>query len=92
MKETLVRTIGSKMLSKQKVFIITIVCMTAFLVWADYPIMSQHYAADPTAIEWDGRIYVYCSNDEENGEGSGYIMDSIACFSTDDLKNKRWSP
>jgi arabinoxylan arabinofuranohydrolase len=87
MKETLVRTIGSKMLSKQKVFIITIVCMTAFLVWADYPIMSQHYAADPTAIEWDGRIYVYCSNDEENGEGSGYIMDSIACFSTDDLKN-----
>ena len=55
--------------------------------WADYPIMSQHYAADPTAIEWNGRLYVYCSNDEENGEGTGYIMDSIVCFSTDDLKN-----
>ena len=49
--------------------------------------MSQHYAADPTAVEWNGRLYVYCSNDEENTENSGYIMDSIVCFSTDDLKN-----
>ncbi len=56
-------------------------------VFADYPIMSQHYAADPTAIEWNGRLYVYCSNDEENTENSGYIMNSIVCFSTDDLKN-----
>lgn len=57
------------------------------LLRADYPIMSQHYAADPTAVEWNGRLYVYCSNDEENGENTGYIMDSIVCFSTDDLKN-----
>ena len=59
------------------------------LVYADYPIMSQHYAADPTAVEWNGRIYVYCSNDEENADdgAGGYIMDAITCFSTDDLKN-----
>ncbi len=70
-------------------------CVLAWVVWilagatlrADYPIMSQHYAADPTAVEHDGRLYVYCSNDEENGEDTGYIMDSIVCFSTDDLKN-----
>ncbi|MBN2785579.1 MAG: family 43 glycosylhydrolase, partial [Pontiellaceae bacterium] len=49
--------------------------------------MSQHYAADPTGVEHDGRLYVYCSNDAENGDGTGYIMDSIVCFSTDDLKN-----
>ncbi len=70
-----------------KVFVVAIVCITAFLARADYPIMSQHYAADPTAVEWNGRLYVYCSNDEENTENSGYIMDSIVCFSTDDLKN-----
>jgi arabinoxylan arabinofuranohydrolase len=69
------------------IIIAIITCSYASLVRADYPIMSQHYAADPTAIEWDGRLYVYCSNDQENTENSGYIMDSIVCFSTDDLKN-----
>ncbi len=70
------------------IFIIAIIITTfARKIQADYPIMSQHYAADPAAIEWDGRLYVYCSNDAENTENSGYIMDSIVCFSTDDLKN-----
>lgn len=66
--------------------ILAAICLTALPAFADYPIMSQHYAADPTAVEYNGRIYVYCSNDNENGN-NGYIMDSIACFSTDDLKN-----
>ncbi|MBN1974492.1 MAG: carbohydrate-binding protein [Sedimentisphaerales bacterium] len=69
------------------IFIIIISFTYASQIRADYPVMSQHYAADPTAIEWDGRLYVYCSNDQENTENSGYIMDSIVCFSTDDLKN-----
>ena len=67
--------------------LIAVICIGFSVVRADYPIMSQHYAADPTAVEWNGRLYVYCSNDEENTEDSGYIMDSIVCFSTDDLKN-----
>jgi arabinoxylan arabinofuranohydrolase len=55
-------------------------------VQADYPIVSHHYAADPAAVEFNGRLYVYCSNDDENGT-NGYLMSSITCFSTDDLKN-----
>jgi len=55
-------------------------------VWADYPIVPHHYAADPAAVEFNGRLYVYCSNDDENGT-NGYVMSSITCFSTDDLKN-----
>ena len=43
-------------------------------------------AADPAAVEFNGRLYVYCSNDNENGT-NGYNMASINCFSTDDLKN-----
>ena len=69
------------------IMIAIISCPYTPLVRADYPIMSQHYAADPTAIEWNGRLYVYCTNDEENLENSGYITNSIVCFSTDDLKN-----
>ena len=37
-------------------------------------------------MEFNGRLYVYCSNDDENGT-NGYVMSSITCFSTDDLKN-----
>jgi len=69
-----------------KTCIAIILSLAACRVWADYPIMPQHYAADPTAIEWNGRLYVYCSNDEENND-TDYLMDSIVCFSTDDLKN-----
>src|SRR6476659_7744682 len=53
---------------------------------ADYPIVSQRYAADPAGVEFNGRAYVYCSNDDDNGT-NGYIMHSITCFSSDDLKN-----
>jgi arabinoxylan arabinofuranohydrolase len=53
---------------------------------ADYPIVSHRYAADPAAVEFNGRLYLYCSNDDENGT-NGYLMTSITCFSTDDLKN-----
>lgn len=40
---------------------------------AGYPIVSQHYAADPAAVEFTGRLYVYCSDDDDNGT-NGYIM------------------
>jgi beta-xylosidase len=53
---------------------------------ADYPIVAHSYAADPAAVEFNGRLYAYCSNDNENGT-NGYVMASITCFSTDDLKN-----
>jgi len=53
---------------------------------ADYPIVSQRYAADPAGLEFNGRLYLYCSNDDDNSTNN-YIMHSITCFSTDDLKN-----
>jgi len=53
---------------------------------ADYPVVSHRYAADPAALVHGGRLYVYCSHDDENWTNS-YTMRSIVCFSTDDLKN-----
>ena len=67
-------------------FFVVLWLANAVLAFADYPVASQHYAADPTGVEFNGRIYLYCSNDEENYTSS-YTMSSIACFSTDDLKN-----
>jgi arabinoxylan arabinofuranohydrolase len=54
---------------------------------ADYPLLSHRYLADPDGLEYNGRLYLYCSNDDDNPVGGGYSMTSIVCISTDDLKN-----
>ena len=48
--------------------------------------MSHRYLADPGSLVYDGRIYLYNSNDDDN-TGDGYTMHSIVCVSTSDLKN-----
>jgi arabinoxylan arabinofuranohydrolase len=55
-------------------------------IFADYPIVSHRYLADPGAMAHNGRVYVYCSNDDDN-TGSAYAMKSIVCVSSADMKN-----
>ncbi len=54
---------------------------------ADYPIVSHRYLADPGSLVLNGRVYLYCSNDDENAVEGGYVMKSIVCVSSRDLKN-----
>ncbi|XYI01076.1 glycoside hydrolase family 43 protein [Sorangium sp. So ce1128] len=58
---------------------------------ADYPIASHRYLADPASLVHDGRVYLYCSNDDDNvkadGSDDGYKMASIVAVSSSDLKN-----
>ncbi len=56
---------------------------------ADIPIVSHRYLADPGALVYNGRVYLYCSNDDENPatDDGGYQMQSIVCVSSSDLKN-----
>ncbi len=49
--------------------------------------MSHRYLADPGSIVYQGRIYLYNSNDDDNNVAGGYSMHSIVCVSTADLKN-----
>ena len=57
--------------------------------YADYPIASHRYLADPGALVYNGRVYLYCSNDDDNptDEKGGYSMKTIVCISSSDLKN-----
>jgi len=55
--------------------------------FADYPLVSHRYLADPTGLEYNGQLYIYCSNDDDNSTNGGYSMHSIVCLSTSDLKN-----
>ena len=77
---------SSRSIKKLKAGAMLVVLLAAGSARADYPIVSHSYAADPAAVEFNGRLYVYGSNDNENGT-NGYLMASITCFSTDDLKN-----
>jgi arabinoxylan arabinofuranohydrolase len=72
-------------------FIILLIVLTEFsqYTYADYPIASHRYLADPGALVYNGRVYLYCSNDDDNpvDERGGYSMKSIVCISSSDLKN-----
>ena len=58
------------------------------------PISSNVFCADPTALEYNGRLYVYGSNDSQQfvasgkkGKNSYGAIKSIVVFSTDDMVN-----
>ncbi len=58
------------------------------------PISGNVFCADPTALEYNGRLYVYGSNDHQQfiangkkGENTYVEIKSIVVFSTDDMVN-----
>ena len=90
----------------QKLFLaaaLTVACvkMNAQTVAPDYketgnnnPISANIFCADPTALEYNGRLYVYGSNDHQQfiangkkGENDYGQIKSIVVFSTDDMVN-----
>ena len=56
------------------------------LVLADNPIITQKYTADPNAIVYNGRVYVYCSHDDNNPDNGFNIVD-YTLVSSDDMAN-----
>lgn len=58
------------------------------------PISPDFFCADPTAVEYNGRLYVYGTNDHQQFEIAGPDKDntyekikSLLVFSTDDMVN-----
>ena len=58
------------------------------------PISASVFCADPTALEYDGRVYVYGSNDHQQfikngkkGNNDYGAIKSLVVFSTDDMAN-----
>ena len=58
------------------------------------PISPDFYCADPTAVKYNGRLYVYGTNDHQQFEEAGPDVDntyekikSLLVFSTDDMVN-----
>jgi arabinoxylan arabinofuranohydrolase len=53
--------------------------------FAENPIISHKYTADPSAMVYNGRVYVYCSSDEDNN--NGYQIYKYTLISSDDMVN-----
>lgn len=58
------------------------------------PINPMQYMADPTGVEYDGRLYIYATNDQQEFDAShGLLANSygkinqLVCFSTADMVN-----
>ena len=61
------------------------------------PLSSQVFCADPTAVEYNGRLYVFGTNDQqqcdetnENKDNTYEKIKSLVVFSTDDMINWEW--
>jgi arabinoxylan arabinofuranohydrolase len=54
--------------------------------FADNPFVQTTYTADPHAIVYNGRVYVYAGNDSANAT-SGYVMRNWKCYSSSDMVN-----
>lgn len=58
------------------------------------PLLSNVFCADPTGVEYKGRLYIYGTNDHQqydgvgdNGKNTYELIKSIVCFSTEDMTN-----
>ena len=61
------------------------------------PLSSDIFFADPTSVEYDGRLYIYGTNDSQEfdkktgfGSNSYGGINTLACYSTDDMSNFRY--
>jgi arabinoxylan arabinofuranohydrolase len=78
------------MLQKRKSLLFIVVLCLGLIIssicYADYPLLkTTTYSADPSCLEYNGVLYSYWSNDDNNN--GSYTMHQITCLSTTDLKN-----
>ncbi len=85
----------NKLTLSLSLFLLSITCsaQTSEKITKNYhnPIIDHTFTADPTAVEYEGRIYVYGTNDHEqylNAEKNGYEkIKTLAMMSSDDMVN-----
>src|SRR5688572_6723014 len=51
------------------------------------PFIRHKYTADPTAIIFDNRVYLYTGHDEAPPDKNAYVMNEWLCFSSSNLKD-----
>jgi len=76
-------------MNTKSIFTIFLFILSMGISYADDVIVGYRHLADPGTLVYNGRVYLYASNDDENSydKDSGYKMKSIVCVSSSDMKN-----
>src|SRR5689334_20622701 len=56
------------------------------------PVIRHKYTADPAALVYNGKVYLYTGHDEAPPRREAYIMHEWLCFSSDDMVNWQEHP
>lgn len=51
------------------------------------PIIQHVYTADPSAVVYDGRVYLFTGHDEAAANQHAYVMREWLCFSSPDMRS-----
>jgi beta-xylosidase len=51
------------------------------------PIITHEFTADPAAMVYKDKVYLYTGHDEAPARHNGYVMHSWTCFSSSDMVN-----
>jgi beta-xylosidase len=49
------------------------------------PVITYKYTADPSALLYNGKVYLYTGHDEAPPRKEGYVMNEWLCFSSPDM-------
>jgi len=70
---------------RYSIFSILQITVCFSVLFADNPIITQRYTADPNAFVFEDRVYAICSSDEDNVDG--YNLLNYTLISSDDMVN-----
>ncbi len=66
--------------------------LSASLLWgavafADNPLITERFSADPAALVHDGKVYLYVGHDEAKEDGDFFVLREWNIYSSTDLEN-----
>lgn len=75
--------------------VVFLICIAPFITLAQdtlihsngNPIIRHVFTADPAAMVYKGRVYIYTGHDEASVGHNGYVMHDWLCFSSADMVN-----
>src|SRR5690554_5006447 len=76
------------MKTRRRISLLTLsVLGLASTIWAQNPIITHKYTADPAALVHNDKVYLYVGHDEAKAHENHYVLNEWLIFSSDDMVN-----
>src|SRR5690554_4311670 len=83
-----VNTKPNFMKTRRRISLLTLsVLGLASTIWAQNPIITHKYTADPAALVHNDKVYLYVGHDEAKAHENHYVLNEWLIFSSDDMVN-----